>query len=187
MYSQNNYYDLLEINSNASKKEIKDAYKKLALKNHPDKGGDSEKFRKISEAYEVLSDDNKRSKYDQGNIYDNLQGVNEFTDARELFNFIFRVNNTFNTNAFDSKIFNLINNRNKNSQQVNSNRSTLRSFFSDSSLNSTTTKMSNIIINNGKKIETITEIKNGVENSTTKETDLKTGKVYQSSSTKYIK
>ena len=131
--------------------------------------------------------------YDQGNVYDNLRGVNEFTDARELFNFVFKVNNTFNSNAFDSKIFDLINNRsisnlvNTNTQQVNSNRSTLRSFFSDSSINSTTTKMSNIIIINGKKIETVTETKNGVENTTTKETDLKTGKVYQSSSTKYIK
>jgi len=57
-------YEVLEISKNSTHDEIKKAYKKAALKNHPDKGGNSEKFKKISDAYEILSDDNKRSNYD---------------------------------------------------------------------------------------------------------------------------
>jgi len=59
------YYDDLNVDKTASEAEIKKAYKKLALKNHPDKGGDPEKFKAINEAYEVLSDSEKRTKYDR--------------------------------------------------------------------------------------------------------------------------
>ena len=58
------YYDELGVQKGASMDEIKRAYKKLAIKNHPDKGGDPEKFKKISEAYETLSDPEKRENYD---------------------------------------------------------------------------------------------------------------------------
>ena len=59
------FYDLLGINKNANEQEIKKAFRKKALKEHPDRGGDAEKFKKYSEAYEVLSDKNKRKHYDQ--------------------------------------------------------------------------------------------------------------------------
>lgn len=58
------HYDTLGVQKGASKDEIRKAYRKLAMKEHPDKGGDAEKFKKISEAYEVLSDDEKREQYD---------------------------------------------------------------------------------------------------------------------------
>jgi curved DNA-binding protein len=58
------YYKILNISENASKDEIKTAYRKLASKNHPDRGGDTAIFQTIQQAYDVLSDDNKRTEYD---------------------------------------------------------------------------------------------------------------------------
>ena len=65
------YYSLLEINKNADKNTIKNAYKKLALKYHPDKNIENKteaenKFKEIAEAYEVLSDEQKKYNYDNG-------------------------------------------------------------------------------------------------------------------------
>jgi len=62
------YYKILGVNKNATKEEIKKAYKKLAKKHHPDVNKDedsSEKFKEINEAAQVLGDDQKRSQYDQ--------------------------------------------------------------------------------------------------------------------------
>jgi curved DNA-binding protein len=59
-----NYYQILGVNQNSSSEEIKQAYRKLALKHHPDKGGDAAEFKKINEAYSVLSDAQKKAEYD---------------------------------------------------------------------------------------------------------------------------
>ncbi len=60
------YYETLGIDKNASKDEIKKAFHKLAHKYHPDKnGGDDTKFKEVNEAYQTLSDDQKRAQYDQ--------------------------------------------------------------------------------------------------------------------------
>ncbi len=60
------YYNILGVDKKASKDEVKKAFYKLAQKYHPDKkGGDEKKFKEVNEAYQVLSNDAKRSKYDQ--------------------------------------------------------------------------------------------------------------------------
>ncbi|GAB2484707.1 molecular chaperone DnaJ [Alkalibacterium psychrotolerans] len=68
MAQKEDFYDLLGVSKDASKDEIKKAYRKLSKKHHPDISDDpnaDEKFKKISEAYEVLSDEQKRAAYDQ--------------------------------------------------------------------------------------------------------------------------
>ena len=64
-----NYYSVLGLNKGASDEEIKKAYRKLAMQYHPDRNADDskaeEKFKKVSEAYAVLSDKKKRGQYDQ--------------------------------------------------------------------------------------------------------------------------
>ena len=69
------YYQILGINENASQDEIKKAYKKLAMTNHPDRGGDTKKFQEISQAYDTLGDEQKRQQY-------NAQRNNPFIHAR---------------------------------------------------------------------------------------------------------
>ena len=68
------YYETLGVNKSASKDEIKKAFYKLAHKYHPDKKeGNEAKFKQVNEAYQVLSDDAKRSKYDQyGSGFENM-------------------------------------------------------------------------------------------------------------------
>ncbi len=70
------YYSILGVEKNASKEDMKKAFHKLAHKFHPDKkGGDSEKFKEINEAYQVLSDDKKRAQFDQfGSAYASAGG-----------------------------------------------------------------------------------------------------------------
>lgn len=64
--SKRDYYEVLGIPKNASADEIKKAFRKLAVKHHPDKeGGDETKFKEANEAYEVLKDSQKRQRYDQ--------------------------------------------------------------------------------------------------------------------------
>ena len=69
MSTKRDYYDVLGVGKSADATEIKKAYRKLAMKYHPDKNPDDkeaeEKFKEINEAYEVLSDETKRNNYDQ--------------------------------------------------------------------------------------------------------------------------
>ena len=72
--AEKTYYQLLEVEQDASLKDIKKAYRRLALQHHPDRNRGNEKeaeliFRDISEAYEVLSDENSRGEYDRSLRY----------------------------------------------------------------------------------------------------------------------
>jgi len=67
--AKRDFYEILEVSRNATKEEIKKAYRKQAIKHHPDKNPGNkeseERFKEAAEAYEILSDDNKRARYDQ--------------------------------------------------------------------------------------------------------------------------
>lgn len=92
MVADTEYYDLLELDSLATLLEIKRAYRKLAIRLHPDKNPDDpdleEKFKRVGEAYQVLSDDQLRSKYDKYGKQE-LVPSNGFEDPAEFFNMIF--------------------------------------------------------------------------------------------------
>ncbi|OAC99074.1 hypothetical protein MUCCIDRAFT_126044, partial [Mucor lusitanicus CBS 277.49] len=66
MAVETRYYEILEVETDASDHEIKRAYRKLAMKYHPDKNPDEgERFKEISHAYEILSDPESRASYDR--------------------------------------------------------------------------------------------------------------------------
>eukprot|EP00501_MAST-03F_sp_TOSAG23-6_P001498 GSMAST32.ASY1.ANO1.1559.1 assembled CDS len=68
------FYDVLGVSKTATTRDIKKAFRKLALKEHPDKGGDPERFKQIAQAYETLVDDAKRRDYDQVGSTSNMGG-----------------------------------------------------------------------------------------------------------------
>ncbi|RNA29962.1 dnaJ -like protein [Brachionus plicatilis] len=172
--SEENYYNILEISGNASQEEIRKAYRRLALKWHPDKNPENKelaekKFQKINQAYEVLSDPNKKDIYDrygkvgqgdmnaaQRNAFENNFGgisirVFNFRDPDEVFRDFFK-----NTDIFDG----LQNNRTRSPWNFQS------SFFTHDPFNlnddfisipplSSASKSTTVKIINGKKFETI--------------------------------
>jgi len=86
--NKTNYYKMLGVENGATTDEIKSAYRKLAFKYHPDKNpGDKkaeDKFKEISEAYEVLSDESKRAQYDQfGTVSQDGQGFSGHSHASQ--------------------------------------------------------------------------------------------------------
>lgn len=88
MNTQSDFYQILNVKKNASKEEIKQSYKKLVLKYHPDKNRSKnapEMFRKIQIAYETLSNETKRKQYDSFDSMNNANGLkNIFMMYQEL-------------------------------------------------------------------------------------------------------
>ena len=92
--STRDYYDVLGVDRNAKEDELKKAYRKLAMKYHPDRNPDdssaSEKFKEATEAYEILSNSSKRSAYDQfGHQGVDSSGFASGRSATDAFNDIF--------------------------------------------------------------------------------------------------
>ena len=86
------YYTTLGISKNASDAEIKAAYRKMAMKHHPDRGGDEKKFKEVNTAYETLSDPQKKQMIDMG-----VDPNSQHTSYRQGSPFEFH----FNTGNFD--------------------------------------------------------------------------------------
>src|SRR5438876_5184040 len=89
MATKRDFYEVLGLKRDASPDEIKKAYRQLALKNHPDKNpGDPEaerRFKEGAEAYEVLSDQGKRQRYDRyGHAGLEGAGVHDFRNAEDI-------------------------------------------------------------------------------------------------------
>ena len=110
------YYKTLGINKTANEDDIKKAYRKLAMKYHPDKNpGDKnaeDVFKKVSEAYEVLSDSQKKKQYDMfGSANTGANGINMTMDPMKIFEQMFTdlqsrssINDPFS--AFDESVLN---------------------------------------------------------------------------------
>jgi DnaJ-class molecular chaperone len=105
------YYHILNIEKTATQDEIKKAFRKLAHKHHPDKGGDEEKFKEINKAYQILSDDKKRQEYDRFG-----SSANSFQHSKGGFN------NGFQTSGFGVNYDDFI----KNNSARNFNRFSFR-------------------------------------------------------------
>lgn len=114
--SKRDYYEILGVSRNSTPEEIKSAYRKLALKYHPDKNPNNkeaeEKFKEAAEAYEVLIDNDKRSRYDRYG-HDGLRAgydfhsYSRFEDIFSAFNDVFRGSSIFddffgNNSGFES-------------------------------------------------------------------------------------
>lgn len=83
------HYQTLGVSPQAETKEIKTAFRKLASKHHPDKGGDEEQFKKIQEAYEVLSDPQKRQQYDNPSPFQGGDPFGQGSPFGDIFSDIF--------------------------------------------------------------------------------------------------
>lgn len=83
-----NYYKILGVSENATQDDIKKVYRKLAVEHHPDKGGDEETFKRISEAYDTLGNETKKAQYDgqKNNPFGGFGEGNPFDMFGDFFN-----------------------------------------------------------------------------------------------------
>ena len=103
-----NYYEILKVLDFSSYEIIKQNYKNLMLESHPDKGGDSDKFELIREAYELMKDDNKKKEYDNKlmyyqEMYERAEEINLKKDEDNFICFQCEKNNKIEKNSIKDK------------------------------------------------------------------------------------
>ena len=103
-----NYYEILKVPDFSSYEIIKQNYKNLMLESHPDKGGDSDKFELIREAYELMKDDNKKKEYDNKlmyyqEMYERAEEINLKKDEDNFICFQCEKNNKIEKNSIKDK------------------------------------------------------------------------------------
>ena len=171
MSDTKNYYKLLGLTKNSSEKDIKKSYRKLALQYHPDKNPNNKEaeeiFKKIAEAYQVLSDKNKRADYDNVStqrpfVFTKQQNFNPFNIFKHFqqqntghMNFSFNIPQA---SALSGSTFSATTTHSNNSKQFTTNFScSTKTVFKD-----------------GKKYVTTTETRNGKTTTKTLLFDTKT-------------
>jgi len=168
-----NYYDILDVPKDASADVIKKQYKKKALKYHPDRGGNAEMFKKISEAYQTLSDPEKKQEYDNPNPFSQHMPPTgaHFHHHRQQPHFVdpnIIFQHFFNNNFFQKPPQHMQHPQARNTTTFNVRTSSMGGMGGYQKSVSTQ-------IHGDTKIETTTEIKNGVKTQTVKQTNTKTG------------
>ena len=122
-----NLYDILGLSKNATFEEIKAKYKSLAQQHHPDKGGDPDLFKKIKHAYEILSDEITRKKYDETGIYEHGPSIR--TEALDQLSRLF-FNLLPNINAdIDDLVLIMKNESRREKENVNNNINTCNGYI----------------------------------------------------------
>ena len=167
------YYNTLDLKPGASKDDIKLAYKRLAIKYHPDKNSDpnaEEKFKKISEAYQYLI--NNSSNNASNNASNNYKNYSDFNNINsispeEVFNQFFQMN--IGNHNRETNIFNFTN-MNIDIDKIISNINSRQ--YNASTSNNSISRESNVSFENGKRIERIVDTINGVKSERTIITDL---------------
>ena len=108
-----NYYEILKVPDFSSYDTIKQNYKNLMLESHPDKGGDSDKFELIREAYELMKDENKKKEYDNKlmyyqEMYERAEEINLKKDEDNFICFQCEKNNKIERNSIKDNVQYLI-------------------------------------------------------------------------------
>lgn len=157
------YYNELGISRSATKDDIKKAYRKLAMENHPDKNPDDkdkeDTFKRVSEAYEVLSNPSKRNNYDMYGSNDSFQST---VDPRDLFS---QMNELFKRESFSSY--------SENQADVFHGMNVFSEVFAGPISDNHSFSQSTVtVIRNGKSYTKITTTKNGITTTTEKELTL---------------
>ena len=173
METNKDYYDILGVAKNANMDQIKYAYKTLAKKWHPDKHNNKERAQKnfinISEAYQILSDPNKKKQYDKSLMYGDIYYNDGFMNPFDLFKHMERNisifeqpmhSSLFNINPFDNHFtHNLFPANKANKISHSSSSSTSSSYISTNGHYSSKTVKT--VTKNGQTYKEIIEDKNG--------------------------